>query len=49
MFQTVGAATLKLRAPNDVRTNGAETRLVLGGEEVLGFLEFEDVFLSGSK
>jgi len=28
-FQILGAATLKLRAPNDVRTNGAERRLVL--------------------
>ena len=27
-FQILGAATLKLREPNDVRTNGAE-RLVL--------------------
>ena len=25
----LGAATLKLRAPDDVRTNGAERRLVL--------------------
>ena len=25
-FQILGAATLKLRAPNDVRTNGAERR-----------------------
>jgi len=24
-FQTLGAATLKLRAPNDVLTNGAES------------------------
>ena len=29
-FQILGAATLKLREPNDVRTNGAERRLVLG-------------------
>ena len=28
-FQILGAATLKLREPNDVRTNGAERRLVL--------------------
>ena len=28
-FQILGAATLKLPAPNDVRTNGAERRLVL--------------------
>jgi len=28
-FQIVGAATLKLREPNDMRTNGAERRLVL--------------------
>jgi len=28
-FQILGAATLKLRAPNDVRTNGAERRLAL--------------------
>jgi len=28
-FQIIGAATLKLREPNDVRTNGAERRLVL--------------------
>jgi len=28
-FQILGAATLKLRAPNDVRTNGAERRLEL--------------------
>ena len=28
-FQIFGAAALKLRAPNDVRTNGAERRLVL--------------------
>ena len=28
-FQILKAATLKLRAPNDVRTNGAERRLVL--------------------
>jgi len=28
-FQTLGATTLKLREPNDVRTNGAERRLVL--------------------
>ena len=28
-FQILLAATLKLRAPNDVRTNGAERRLVL--------------------
>jgi len=27
-FQISGAATLKLREPNDVRTNGAERRLV---------------------
>jgi len=27
-FQILGAATLKLRAPNDVPTNGAERRLV---------------------
>ena len=27
-FQILGAATLKLRAPNDVRTNGAERRLL---------------------
>ena len=25
-FQILGAATLKLREPNDVRTNGAERR-----------------------
>ena len=30
-FQILGAETLKLRAPNDVRTNGAERRLVLEG------------------
>ena len=32
-FQILGAATLKLRAPNDVRTNGAERKSVadLGG------------------
>ena len=29
-FQILGAATLKLRAPNDVRTNGAERSRVLG-------------------
>jgi len=29
MFQILAAATLKLRAPNDVRTNGAERRLEL--------------------
>ena len=28
-FQILWAATLKLRAPNDVRTNGAERRVVL--------------------
>jgi len=28
-FLVLGAATLKLRAPNDVRTNEAERRLVL--------------------
>ena len=28
-FQILGAATLKLREPNDVRTHGAERRLVL--------------------
>jgi len=28
-FQILGAATLKLREPNNVRTNGAERRLVL--------------------
>jgi len=28
-FQSLGAATLKLRVPNDVRTNGTERRLVL--------------------
>ena len=28
-FQILGAATLKLRAANDVRTKGAERRLVL--------------------
>jgi len=28
-FQILGAAMLKLRAPNDVRTNGAKRRLVL--------------------
>ena len=28
-FQILGTATLKLREPNDVRTNGAERRLVL--------------------
>ena len=28
-FQILGAATLKLRAPDDVRTDGAERRLVL--------------------
>jgi len=28
-FQILGAATIKLREPNDVRTNGAERRLVL--------------------
>ena len=28
-FQILGAATLKLREPHDVRTNGAERRLVL--------------------
>jgi len=28
-LQISGAATLKLRAPDDVRTNGAERRLVL--------------------
>ena len=28
-FQIIGVATLQLRAPNDVRTNGAERRLVL--------------------
>ena len=28
-FQILGAATLKLREPNDVRTNGAKRRLVL--------------------
>jgi len=28
-FQILGAVTLKLREPNDVRTNGAERRLVL--------------------
>jgi len=27
-FRILGAATLKLRAPNDVRTNGAERRLL---------------------
>jgi len=30
-FQILGAATLKLREPNDVRTNRAERRLVLEG------------------
>ena len=30
-FQILGAATLKLREPNDVRTNAAERRLVLDG------------------
>ena len=28
-FQILGAATRKLQAPNDVRTNGADRRLVL--------------------
>ena len=28
-FKILGAATLRLREPNDVRTNGAERRLVL--------------------
>ena len=28
-FQILGAVTLKLREPNDVRTNGAERRLIL--------------------
>jgi len=28
-FQILGTATLKLRAPNDMRTNGAERRLVV--------------------
>jgi len=28
-FQILRAATLKLRAPNDVQTNGAEKKLVL--------------------
>jgi len=28
-FQILGAATLKLQEPNDVRINGAERRLVL--------------------
>jgi len=28
-FQILVAATLKLQAPNDVQTNGAERRLVL--------------------
>jgi len=28
-FQILGAATVKLREANDVRTNGAERRLVL--------------------
>jgi len=27
-FRILGAATLKLRAPNEVRTNGTENRLV---------------------
>jgi len=27
-FQILGAATLKLRAPNEVRTNGTESRLL---------------------
>jgi len=27
-FQILGAATLKLRAPNEVRTNGMDSRLV---------------------
>ena len=30
-FQILGAAMLKQREPNDVRTNGAESRLVLEG------------------
>ena len=29
VFQILGAATLKLRVPSDVETNGAERRLVL--------------------
>ena len=28
VFQIIAAATLKLRAPNEVRTNGTESRLV---------------------
>ena len=28
-FRILGAAALKLREPNDVRTNGADRRLVL--------------------
>jgi len=28
-FQILGAAALKLREPNDARTNGAERRLVM--------------------
>jgi len=28
-FQILGAAALKLQAPNDARTNGAERRLVM--------------------
>ena len=31
-FQILGAATLKLRVPNDVRTNGAE-EISVGGNE----------------
>jgi len=31
-FQILGAATLKLREANDVRTNGTERRLVLDSQ-----------------
>jgi len=35
-FQILGAAMLKLREPNDVRTNRAERRLVLESEGTSG-------------
>jgi len=39
--QTLGAATLKLCAPNDVRTNGAERRLVSRGAAEHRFVEIK--------
>ena len=32
-FQILGAATLKLRAPNEVRTNRTESRLVFDNQK----------------